>query len=590
MEIALRGIGVSPGIAIGPALLYGVQSLDVPKYTVADKAAERQRFEAAAEEVREDLQRLYDQTAEELGESHADIFKAHLMILDDVDFRKEIADRLEAEGLNVEHLVDEYIARHSRVMQTIDDPRFQEKMKDLLDVGARILGRLLNVQVESLGHLERPSVIVAHDLSPSDTVNLDLANTLGVCTDLSGPTSHTAILARALEIPAVVGLRYVGQHTAPGDIVILDGGSGQVIIRPSESTLGHYVKEKRRLEDERKALLQAERNLRNVTLDGYEIPILANIELPQEVSHCLRNQAEGVGLFRTEYLYLNRSSLPTEDEQYEAYAHVAATFKPRPVTLRTLDLGGDKFASHLRMAPEINPQLGWRAIRFCLERPDIFKAQLRAIFRAGVHGNVRIMFPLISGLDEFRRVKEVVKDVCADLERRSVPFGKNMKIGSMIEVPSAVAIADLLAKECDFFSIGTNDLIQYSLAVDRVNEKIAHMYEPAHSAIIRMIHQTIRAAKAARIPCAICGEMAGDPIFTELLVGLGIDELSMSAVAIPLVRAEISELRMSGAKRFARRVLGMSSGVEIRAQLVKRYKARRSVHALLDAPLSEARL
>jgi len=582
VEIALRGIGVSPGIAIGPALLYGVQSLDIPKYSVPDKSAELERFEQATQEVRQDLQSLYEQTAEELGESNADIFRAHLMILDDVDFRQEITDRVKTEGVNVEHLIDDYIARYSRALQTVDDPRFQEKIKDLLDVGNRILQKLLNTKAEDLAHLDRPSIIVAHDLSPSDTANLDMVNTLGLATDLSGPTSHTAILARALEIPAVVGLRYVGEHTAPGDIVILDGGTGQVVIRPSEKTLAHYVAEKKRLEEERKALLLAETHRRNVTLDGYDIPILANIELPQEISHSLRNQAEGIGLYRTEYLFLNRNSLPTEDEQYEAYAHAAATFKPRPVTLRTLDLGGDKFVSHLRMAPEINPQLGWRAIRFCLERPDIFKAQLRAMFRASVHGNVQIMFPLISGLDEMRRVKAVVNEVAADLDRRGVPFSKKIKFGSMIEVPSAVVIADLLAKECDFFSIGTNDLIQYGIAVDRVNEKIAHMYEPAHPAILRMIQQTIRAAKNARIPCAICGEMAGDPLFTELLIGLGIDELSMSAVAIPLVRAEVNEIKMSAAKRFARRILTLETSMEVRAQLVKRFKSRRSVQSLLE--------
>lgn len=589
MEIALRGIGVSPGIAIGPALLYGVQTIDVPKYPVKDRAAEVARFEAAANEVRKDLQLLYEQTAEELGQSNADIFRAHLMILDDVDFRKEIADRVHSEGLNVEHLIDEYIARYSRELQSLGDPRFQEKIKDLLDVGGRILSKLLNTTSENLSHLERPSVIVAHDLSPSDTANLDMVNTLGLATDLSGPTSHTAILARALEIPAVVGLRYVGEHTMPGDIVILDGSTGQVIIRPTETTLAHYIAEKKRLEEERKALISAETHRRNITLDGYEVPILANIELPQEISHSLRNQAEGVGLFRTEYLYLNRDSLPTEDEQFEAYAQVAATFKPRTVTLRTLDLGGDKFASNLRMAPEINPQLGWRAIRFCLERPDIFKAQLRAMLRASIHGNVQIMFPLISGVDELRRVKEVVKEVAADLERRSIPFNKKIKLGSMIEVPSAVVIADLLARECDFFSIGTNDLIQYSIAVDRVNEKIAHMYEPAHPAILRMIHSTVRAAKAARIPCSICGEMAGDPLFTELLVGLGVDELSMSAVAIPLVRAEINEIRVTGAKRFARRLLNVETSAEVRAQLLKRFRARRSVQALLESSSVQAR-
>jgi phosphoenolpyruvate-protein phosphotransferase (PTS system enzyme I) len=563
---------------MGPALTFGVQSLDIPKYTVGDKGAELERFTNATEAVREELRTLHERTSQELGKQHADIFNAHLMILEDVTLQEEIEGRLEGEGFNVEYLVDDLIARYSTIMDSLDDPRFRERTQDVVDVGRRVLGKLLNTELDTLEHLARPSVIVAHDLSPADTANIDLDNALGLATDVGGPTSHTAILARAFELPAVVGLKYVGSHTLPGDTIIIDGSEGRVFIRPDESTLARYMEEKTRQEQERKALL-AKEGRTSVTLDGHEVPTLANIELPVEIAHSLKAKAQGVGLYRTEYLFLSRSSLATEEQQFEAYAEAAQAMSPLPVILRTLDLGGDKFSSHLQFSGEINPQLGWRAIRFCLERPDIFKAQLRAMLRASVHGNVSIMFPLISGLDELLRVKAVLREVIGDLERRGVPFDKNIKIGSMIEVPAAVAVAAHLAKECDFFSIGTNDLIQYSLAVDRVNEKIAHLYEPAHPAVLSMVAQTIHEAKAARIPCGICGEMAADPLFTEFLVGLGVSSLSMSAVAIPEVREEIAGIRMPQARRFAKRVLTMGSVRQVKNVLQKRFSNRHSMKA-----------
>ena len=583
MEITLHGIGVSPGIVIGPALAYGVQSLDIPKYEVADTEAELKRLKKALDAVRKDLHRLSEQTKRQLGQKNADIFESHLLILDDVTLHEELEERLAQEKLNVEFLMDELIARYAKVLASANDPLFRDRARDLVDVGRRIMGKLLNTELDDLKHIDRPSVVVAHDLSPSETAGIDVANALGIVTDLSGPTSHTAILARALEIPAVVGLRHVGRHTLPGDIMIVDGTRGTVVIRPSEETLERAREAKSREEEQRKSLLLVEEDRLSVMADGRHLPILANIELPVEIPHSLKAKAQGVGLYRTEYLFLNRPTMPTEEQQYQAYAEVAEAMRPYPVILRTLDLGGDKFASHLHVSEEMNPQLGWRGIRLCLARPDIFKSQLRAIFRATVHGDIQVMFPLISGVDELKRVKEVCRDVYADLERRGIPFDPHTKIGTMIEVPSAVAVADLLAERCDFFSIGTNDLIQYSLAVDRVNEKIAHMYEPAHPAVLRMISQTVRAARAARIPCGICGEMAGDPLFTELLVGLGVDSLSMSAVAIPVVRQELTHLRMPTARRFAKHVLQLGSISEIKALMYKRFKDRQTLQSYIGA-------
>jgi len=582
VEIALKGIGVSPGIAIGPALLFHAHTFEIPKYQVSDKDAELTRFDRAIEAVRKDLEHLHRQTSQALGKDHADIFLAHLLLLDDITIREEITARLTDEGHNVEFLLDELISRNTRLMRAVDDPRARERASDVLDVGKRVLGRLLNTEMASLEHIEAPSIVVAYDLSPSETANIDVKHALGLMTDVGGPTSHTAILARALEMPAVVGLKYACAHIKPGDIIIVDGTNGHVFIRPDEATLADFMAEKERVDRKRRALMAAEDTRPCCTLDGVEVPLMANIELPVEITNSLKVKIQGVGLYRTEYLFLSRTNLPTEQEQFQAYAQVAAALNPRPVTLRTLDIGGDKFVSHLTLSEELNPQLGWRAIRFCLERPDIFKAQLRAMLRASAYGNVQIMFPLISGLEELRRVKVIVEEVKADLRRRSVPFNEETRFGSMIEVPSAVMVADHLARECDFFSIGTNDLIQYSLAVDRVNEKIAHMYEPAHPAIIRMIRDTIKAAKGAGIPCSICGEMAGDPLFTELLLGMGIHSLSMSAVAIPSVYAEIANTSMMRARRFSNQVLQATCIAEVRALLERRFTRKAAVDRYLS--------
>lgn len=581
MEISLRGMGVSPGIAIGPALTFGVVSLEVPKHTVPDPGTEWERFQRAVGGVRSELQKLHERTAEALGEQHANIFAAHLMMLEDVTLLEEVRRRIYEEKLNAEFLVNEYFTGYAKALAGMQDPRLRERSQDVLDVGNRLVGRLLNRDFDNLEHLERPSIVVAYDLTPSDAAKLDLENTLAIATDASGPTSHTAILARAFEIPAVVGLKYVGSYTFPGDTLIVDGTSGDVVIRPSEETLSRY-RARREVEARGREALRLAELKPSVTLDGFELPTMANIELPVEVAHGLRVKAQGIGLYRTEYLFLNRPSLPTEEDQYAAYAEAAEAMAPAPVVLRTLDVGGDKFATHFHMPQEPNPQLGWRSIRLCLDRPDLFRAQLRAILRASARGNVHMMFPLVSGLDEFRRAKALVKDVCAELERSGVPFNPNMPIGTMIEVPAAVEIADMLGGECDFFSIGTNDLIQYSLAVDRVNERIAHMYEPAHPAVLRMLRRTVRAARTAKIPCSICGEMAGDPLFSEFFVGLGVSALSMAPVAIPAVRAEIANVRQSLAKRLVSRVLKMGTGQEVRTLLERRYQQRRTLEAYLN--------
>jgi phosphotransferase system enzyme I (PtsI) len=389
-----------------------------------------------------------------------------------------------------------------------------------------------------------------------------------------------AIIARAFEIPSVVGLRYLGARVSDGDTLIVDGTNGLVVVNPSQKTLRHYEAEKEQTEDLRRALVEATAEGVSITMDGKEIPTLANIELVAETHLSKNAHCQGIGLYRTEFLFMNRAELPTEDEQYREYRRVIEAMAPLPVTVRTLDLGGDKDMPLLTADHERNPQLGWRSIRLCLDRPDIFKAQLRALCRASVHGPMQIMFPMITGVDQFLEAKHVLEEVKDDLKSRGVEFDESIKLGSMIEVPASAVIADKLAQHCDFLSIGSNDLIQYVLAVDRTNRRTAHLYQPLHLGVLRLLKQTVDAAHAAKIPCAICGEMAGDPTLTELLLGMGLNSLSMSSVSLPLVRAEIANTHMPTAKRFARKILGMGSVSEIRAEIDKRNARRDTINRL----------
>ncbi|HOH28644.1 MAG TPA: phosphoenolpyruvate--protein phosphotransferase [Candidatus Hydrogenedentes bacterium] len=574
METYLQGIGVSPGIALAAALRFSHDAYDVPQYTITDLAAEQRRLNEAIEATRSDLNSIYNHTVEGLGKTHAEIFRAHIMILDDVALREDIAHQLEIEQYNVEFILHNLAKRYVQAMSQIDDPRFRERTADMLDVVDRLLRHLLAAERPNLRHLERASVIIARDLTPSDTASMDITKAIGLAVEAGSVTSHSAILARALEIPAVVGIPNVFETVPAGATVIVDGTAGQVIVNPEAATIARYEKARHTLALRQRKLLKTSVKGPALTSDGVEVELCANIELPFEIEHSLRVNAHGIGLYRTEYLFINRDTLPNEEEQYESYAHVVRSLAPLPVTLRTIDIGGDKFIAHLQMLKEDNPQLGWRAVRFCLARPDIFKTQLRAMLRASIHGNLRIMFPMISGIEELRQVKTIVNEVRLELDQKNIEYNPTIQVGSMIEVPSAVALADLLAEECDFFSLGTNDLIQYLLAVDRVNEKIAHLYQPTHPAVLRMIHTAAEAARAAGISCSICGEMAGDPLYTELLLGLGISSLSMAPVSIPLVRSGIGRISFKEAQAFAVQVLQMPTATEIKELITQRYQLR----------------
>ena len=580
MEIKLRGIAVSPGIAIGPAYPFQLQALEIPRHEISDVDSEQARLDEAFNDARESLTALHEQTREELGETHAAIFHSHLDMLDDVAFKPEIERRLKEEKLNVESLVDDLITSYVNMMQQIEDPLFRERTMDFIDIGKRVLGNLLDDEPETLEDLEQPSIIAAHDLSPSETANMDMPNTLGIASDEGGPTSHMAILARAFEIPSVVGLQRVSKQVSHNDQMIVDGINGYVILRPSNETLAYYERLKSKFEADRMVLVDATTDGTCVTQDGTEVATYANIEFFQETQHNARKLSQGVGLYRTEFMFMNRTTLPTEEEQYNTYSTVIKAMNPLPVTMRTLDLGGDKVIASITDDKEMNPQLGWRSIRLCLDRPDIFKAQLRAMLRASVFGDTKIMFPMITGIDEFREAKQIVEEVKNDLTARGIDFDPNVPLGTMIEVPAAVMIADKLAEECDFFSMGTNDLIQYCLAVDRVNKRTAHLYQPTHMAVLRMIKQTIDEADKAGIPCTVCGEMAGDSMLTELLLGIGVRHFSMSPVNLPLIRAEIANTTIPQAKRLAKKILDMGSVSDITAFLEERHIARDTVNLM----------
>ena len=592
-ELRLAGLGVSPGIGIGTVLSFDRGRIEVPRYTVRDKQAEFDRLNQAIEDVREELSALYRRTATQLGETHADIFKAHIMLLDDVVLREEVATRVERDGVNVEFILDEFVQRYAAVMRAAEDPRFRERTADLLDVLDRILVRLLDTERPDLRNLTQPRVIVAHQLPPSDAAGMDMKNVLGIVLETGSATSHTAILARAFEIPAVMGVSGITECCKASDQLVVDGVNGLVILRPSAATLAAY---RARIDELRRQMesLRADDGTRPCTTsDGMDLPLMANVELPFEIEHSLKARAQGIGLYRTEYLFLNRNTPPSEEEQYAAYAEAARRVKPLPVVLRTMDIGGDKSVSYLQQDREGNPQMGWRAVRFCLQRLDIFRAQLRAILRASVHGNVSIMFPMISGLDELRKAKAVMESVREELMGERVPVDEGLRVGSMIEVPSAVAMASMLANECDFFSIGTNDLIQYSLAVDRENARISYLYEPAHPAVLRMIKWTADAARNANIPCGICGEMAGDPLYAALLLGLGISSLSMSSISIPVVRGVVANTCMDEARALADEALTLGTAVEVKSLLFKfledkgartGYVARRALEPLESSP------
>jgi phosphoenolpyruvate-protein phosphotransferase (PTS system enzyme I) len=566
-EVRFHGMGVAPGIARGVVYIHHPDDEEPTKHSIDHSQIENEivRFESALVATRAQILEMQQRIAEAIGAKDASIFDAHLLVVEDRTLIDEVLRTLERDKFNVEFIFAQVANRYAKTLSEIDDPYLRERAFDIHDVSRRVIRNLLGRSTKTLAALDTPQVVIAHNITPSDTATLNRQLVLGFATDVGSRTSHTAIMARSLSIPAVVGLKDLSERLQPGDSVLLDGASGVVILNPSDQTLWEYGEVEIRLEQVAEVLTGL-RDTVSTTSDGRHIILSANIELPEDLPAVKEGGADGIGLYRTEFFFLNKTELPKEEEQYVAYRRVAEAVAPKSVIIRTLDLGGDKFLSHSHFPQEINPFLGCRAIRFCLDRPDIFKAQLRAILRASAVGNVRLMFPMISGISELRQAKDVLEHCKLELRSEGVPFKENLEVGIMIEIPSAVLIADSLAKEVDFFSIGTNDLIQYTIAVDRVNERIAHLYEPTHPAIIRLIEMTVTAAHANNIWVGVCGEMAGEISLTPLLIGLGVDELSASATLVPRVKKAVQTLDTKECARLIEEIRFLDSATEILAK------------------------
>lgn len=567
----MKGIAVSPGIVIGKARLVDRSKQKIIyQYLINEKEINREveRFEEALELTKEQITNLKKGMSESIRQ-HSFILDTHLMIVDDNMIKDATREIILEEKVNAEWALKKSVQQIRQLFEKIDYEYIRDRINDVENVVERILRNLSGKEQDSLSEINDRVIIVAHDLSPTDTSELNTSMVMGFMTDVGGKTSHTAIMAQALKIPAVVGLESVTRKVQDGNLIVVDGYKGEIVINPDDDTIIAYQEKELYYQKYISSIVRLS-HLPPETTDGYRISVKANIEFLEEVSSAKDNGAEGIGLYRTEYLYLSGKEIPSENKLFNDYKQVAEIMAPAPVTIRTLDIGGDKLMSFQEFSKETNPALGLRAIRFCLKEPGVFRSQLRAILRASVYGNIRIMFPMISGLQEFLNARKILVDVMNDLEKEKMDFDHEIKIGAMIEIPSAVMVADILAREVDFFSIGTNDLIQYALAIDRGNEHVAFMYDPFHPAVIRMIVQAVNAAREADIEVAMCGEMAGDPYCTSLLLGMGIDELSLNIGAIPMQKKLIRSLSKKECEKDLKSIMKMTTTEEIRKFIVNK--------------------
>jgi phosphotransferase system enzyme I (PtsI) len=576
-EVIVQGISASQGIAYGQIFVYVQSDVAIPSYQVdPDKRIDEiSRFDKALLVTRQQISKIQAEVEKNLGKEEADIFDAHLLVLEDQALISETIREFETTGRNIETCFSAVSKRYIQAFSEIDDEYLRERAADIRDVAQRVLQNLLGQAENSLSRLVERRIVVANDLSPSDSAGIDRGSGLAIVTDSGSKTSHAVIVARSMQVPAVVGVRDLTKRAKTGDWALVDGYEGLVILHPSENTLFRYGKIQSQKKSFQSRLLEANRQ-ESVTVDGVAVTLMANIEKVEEVAEVKQFLAQGIGLFRTEYLFLNTSRIPTEQEQFLAYKAVVEGAAPNPVIIRTLDLGGDKpMESNPNMFPkEDNPFMGYRAIRFCLDNPELFKDQLRAILLASSYGKAKIMYPMISGADELVRANAVLDECKADLKARGQAFDEGVEVGAMIEIPSAAATVDLLQKQCRFFSIGTNDLIQYMLAIDRGNDRIAHLYEPAHPAIIRTLKRIVDDAHRLGVPVGVCGEMAGDPLYAALLLGLGVDSLSMSPPAIPAVKFLVRAMKMADARQLAQDALALGSAKEIFAACDRFHRSR----------------
>ena len=562
----MKGLGVSPGIGIGKAFIIDRGAINIKKKHVTDVEKEIDRLMIALETAKEQLNELYISTIDELGEKEARIFKSHEMMLEDDTFISDVVNRIKAEGVNAEFALNETSNAYIEMFQNIEDEYLRERSEDIKDVMNREIRLLMGINNNDFSNLKNNSIVVAKDLTPSDTAQLDRTKVAAMITEVGGKTSHAAIIARIMGIPTVVGLNNITDKINAGDTVICDGRTGKVLVNPNAKQLFFYNKKKIR-EDEINNELRNQIGLPSVTKDGFKVTLSANIGIPNDVDMALDNDAEGIGLFRSEFIFMNREHQPTEDEQFEQYKEVLVKMEGKPVIIRTLDIGGDKCVPYLDMPKEMNPFLGYRAIRLCLGNLQVFRTQLRAILRASVYGNVKIMIPMVSTMKELKDSKKILQQAKDELTREGIKFKDNIEIGVMIETPSAAIISDLLAKEVDFFSIGTNDLIQYTMAVDRLNSKLSYLYSQYHPALLRLIKGIIDNAHKAGIWVGMCGEAAGDPKLIPVFIGMGLDEFSMNSPSILRARYIVRNINKEDMEIIAKSTLDMENALEVEEYL-----------------------
>jgi len=567
----LKGISASPGIAIGNVLVKKTKKVNIDKYSILEVNKEVKRLKASIEKSRAQIKMVYNSTLECIGKEEAAIFDAHLMILNDPEVFGQVERKIRKDKINAEWAIKEVRDSFVEIFKSIGDEYLRERIVDLKDVTDRVLNILLGIEIVDLSKLNQEVIIIADELTPSDTAQMDKSKVLGLITEAGGRTSHSAIIAKTIGIPAIVGVDGILKLVKDNDFVVFDGEKGEIFINPDKYVVEEY-KDYKVMYDRFRSKLLSLKGKKSITKDGYQVELVANIGTPEDVESVIDNDGEGVGLYRSEFLYMDRASLPTEEEQFKAYKLVTERLKDKPIVIRTLDIGGDKKLSYLNLKDELNPFLGYRAIRLCLDRIDIFKTQLRALLRASAFGNIKIMFPMISSIEELRQAKKILEEVKQDLKRNDIAYNENIEVGIMVEIPAVAILSDLFAKEVDFFSIGTNDLIQYITAVDRGNQKIAHLYNQFHPALLRLIKMAIDNAHREGIWVGMCGEVAGDTRLIPILIGMGLDELSMSPISILKARWIIKQIRKKDMEQHIEKIITLPTAEEVRQYIHENIK------------------
>lgn len=568
MRKFIKGIDASPGVAIGKIFLYQEKELELNYNKVTDTDKEVERLLSGQAETKVQLEAIREKTRAKLGDEKAAIFDGHITLLEDEDLVDEVKMKIEDEKKSAELALHEGIEEYCEMIANLDDEYLRERVADLRDIAKRWMNNILGVEVIDLGNLPANTVIVAKDLTPSDTAQMDLQNVKGFVTEIGGKTAHSAIMARSLEVPAVVGTKEIMGSLVSGQTIIVDALTGDVIVNPTEEEITTYTEKRDKYLADKEELRKLAKE-EAITKDGHRVSTWANIGSPNDLDGVLRNGADGIGLYRTEFLFMNNDRLPSEDEQFAAYREVAERMEGKPVTIRTMDIGGDKALPYMKLPHEDNPFLGYRALRVCLDRVDMFKTQLRALLRASAFGQVKIMFPMVINITEVRKSKALLEECKAELRAEGVAFDENVKVGIMIETPATAFRARQFAEEVDFFSIGTNDLTQYTLAVDRGNENISELYDTYNPAVLQAIKFAIDGAHEAGITISMCGEFAGDETATELLLGLGLDAYSMSAISIPKIKRNLINTSFADSKVLAEEALKLDTAAEIRARIKK---------------------